>query len=709
MNAARYRMGVDIGGTFTDFVLEDVERGTLKLGKTLTTPADPSQAVIQGFEHLLKEVGLGAGDIGVLVHGTTLATNAVIERKGARTGLLTTAGFVDVLAIGRESRYDYYDLQLELPEPLVPRKLRRGVRERVDRDGNVVTALDRDSLAREVDALLRERVDSIAISYLHSYRNPAHERETAAYIASVSPSVTVSCSSEISAELREYERTSTVVLNAYLQPIMEHYLKRLEERLRSLGFRGSFQLMLSSGLLTSAEQARRFPVRLIESGPAGGTMLGAFYSRLTGQRDIIAFDMGGTTAKASLIHDGVATVAREFEVGRIERFKRGSGYPVRTPCVDIEEIGTGGGSIASIDRFGQVQVGPRSAGAAPGPACYGLGGTEPTVTDADLVLGYLDAAYFLGGEMRLDREAAARAIEERIAKPLGLSVTQAAWAIHRVANEEMANAFRIHAMEQGRDPSRYHLLAFGGAGPVHAYGVARILGSPALISPASAGVASALGFLVAPIAAEASQSYVVRLDRVDWDRVNAILDDLEHAGRNFLFTSGVAADGVSVARAADMQYLGQMHDIAVPLPSGRLTAADETRLREAFYARYKELFERVVTRIPIEALTWRVTVSARPPHLNLKWSTDKRREAARKGERQAFFSECGGYVSTPVYLRYALRPGDTFEGPAIIEERESTLVVGPQASVTVDEYGSLIAKLPAGRSPTTVSQDVEVV
>ncbi|HSD40290.1 MAG TPA: hydantoinase/oxoprolinase family protein, partial [Burkholderiales bacterium] len=447
---ARYRIGVDIGGTFTDFVMEDIERGTLTLGKTLTTPADPSDAVIEGLERLLEEAGISAGEISVLVHGTTLATNAVIERTGARTGLLTTAGFVDVLAIGRESRYDYYDLQLELPEPLVPRPLRRGVIERVDRDGTIVTPLDRASLAREVDALLAAGVESIAISYLHSYRNAAHERETAAYIARLAPQVSVSCSCDVSPEIREFERTSTTVINAYLQPIVERYLRRLDGRLAERGFKGSFQLMLSSGLLTTAKQAQQFPTRLIESGPAGGTMLGAFYSRLTGRRNLIAFDMGGTTAKASLIHDGEATVAREFEVGRIERFKRGSGYPVRTPCVDMEEIGTGGGSIASIDKLGQVQVGPRSAGSVPGPACYARGGKEPTVTDADLVLGYLDPDYFLGGEMKLHREAAAESIERRIARPLGLSTEQAAWGIHRVANEEMANAFRIHAMEQGR-------------------------------------------------------------------------------------------------------------------------------------------------------------------------------------------------------------------------------------------------------------------
>ena len=690
---ARYRIGVDIGGTFTDFVMEDIERGTLTLGKTLTTPADPSDAVIDGLERLLAEAGISAGEIAVLVHGTTLATNAVIERTGARTGLLTTAGFVDVLAIGRESRYDYYDLQLELPEPLVPRPLRRGVIERVDRDGTIVTPLDRASLAREVDALLAAGVESIAISYLHSYRNATHERETAAHIARVAPQVSVSCSCEVSPEIREFERTSTTVINAYLQPIVERYLRRLDGRLAERGFRGSFQLMLSSGLLTTARLAQQFPTRLIESGPAGGTMLGAFYSRLTGRRNLIAFDMGGTTAKASLIHDGEATVAREFEVGRIERFKRGSGYPVRTPCVDMEEIGTGGGSIASIDKLGQVQVGPRSAGSVPGPACYARGGKEPTVTDADLVLGYLDPDYFLGGEMKLHREAAAESIERRIARPLGLSTEQAAWAIHRVANEEMANAFRIHAMEQGRDPARYGLLAFGGAGPVHAYGVARILRSPTILSPASAGVASALGFLVAPIAAEGSQSYMARLDRIDWARVNEIYTQLEQAGRAFLAESGVKPDEMTVSRSADMQYLGQMHDIAVSIPLGTLGRADESRLREAFYGRYEELFQRVVTRIPVEALTWRVTVSAPAPHLNLRRVPDGS-GAARKGARPAFFPEAGAYVATPVYDRYAMGSGDRLTGPAIIEERESTLVVGPGARVEIDEFGSLIVEPP---------------
>jgi N-methylhydantoinase A/oxoprolinase/acetone carboxylase beta subunit len=686
---ARYRIGIDIGGTFTDFVLEDLTRGTLHLGKTLTTPADPSEAVIEGLQRLLRDIDADAAEIGVIVHGTTLATNAVIERTGAPTGLLTTEGFVDVLAIGRESRYDYYDLQMELPEPLVPRALRRGVPERVDRDGKVVRTLDRDALAREVTALAAAGVKSIAVSYLHAYRNPVHERASAEYIASAVPRVSVSLSSEVAPEIREFERTSTTVINAYLQPILEHYLARLHERLRALGFRGEFHLMLSSGLLTTADRARRFPARLIESGPAGGAMLGEFYAQLTGQRHLIAFDMGGTTAKASLIHDGEVAVAREFEVGRIDRFKRGSGFPVRTPCVDIEEIGTGGGSIASIDRLGQLKVGPRSAGSVPGPACYGRGGTQPTVTDADLVLGYLDPNYFLGGEMRLDADAAARAVTEHIAAPLGLSLEQAAWGIHRVANEDMANAFRIHAMEQGRDPSRYALLCFGGAGPVHAFGVARTLRTASILSPASAGVASALGFLVAPVAAEHSRSYVARLDRLDWPRLNALLDELERTGRAFLSAAGIAPEAVRVTRAADMQYVGQMHDIAVSVPNGALAAHHETALRDAFYARYRELFQRFVTRIPVEALTWRVTVSAPAPRIELR-RRDRSAAAARKGSRRAYFPDAGGYADTAVYDRYRLRAGDQLAGPAIVEERESTLVVGPAGSVTVDEYGSLI-------------------
>ncbi|HWI77968.1 MAG TPA: hydantoinase/oxoprolinase family protein [Ramlibacter sp.] len=687
---ARFRVGIDIGGTFTDFVLEDIASGRVRLGKLLTTPSDPSDGVVQGLKRLLGEGRVAAGDVDIVVHGTTLATNAIIERTGARTALLTTAGFTDVLAIGRESRYDYYDLGLQLPEPLVPRPLRFGVTERVDREGKIVVPLDEARLADVARQLQAQKVESVAVCFLHSYRNAEHERKAAAFLARVAPAVPVSCSCDISPEIREYERTSTTVINAYLQPIVERYLVRLQARLHEMGFRGAFQLMLSSGLLTTVERAQRLPVRLIESGPAGGTMLGAFYSRLTGHRNLIAFDMGGTTAKASLIHEGEASVAREFEVGRIERFKKGSGYPVRAPCVDIVEIGTGGGSIAWIDKLGQVQVGPRSASSVPGPACYARGGKQPTVTDADLILGYIDPRYFLGGEMKLDRAAAEEAVDRQIAGPLGISVVQAALAIHRVANEDMANAFRMHAMEQGRDSSRYGLLAFGGAGPVHAWGVARILRSPSIASPAHAGVASALGFLVAPIAAEMSQSYISRVDRPDWSELNAILAQLEAAGRQFLLNSGVKPGEIHVSRSADMQYLGQMHDIAVPVPGGQLGPNDGPRLLQAFYDQYKGLFQRVVTRIPVEALTWRVTCSASAPHIHLKPLGTSAAALAGKGRRRAFFPEHAEGIDVAVFDRHALPQHISLDGPVIVEERESTLVVGPGGRLRMDTFGTLI-------------------
>ena len=692
-----YRVGVDIGGTFTDVVLEDVATGMLRIGKVLTSLSDPSIAVIEGIVRLLGEADVATEEVDVVIHGTTLATNAVIERTGALTALLTTEGFIEVLAIARESRYDHYDLQLEFPKPLVARALRCGVAERIDRDGNIMRPLDIDQLGDALTQLRAAGVESIAVVYLHAYKNAVHERATASYISTIDPELPVSLSSEVAPEIREYERTSTTVINAYLQPIVERYLERLGGCLQELGLHGAFHLMLSSGLLTTAKQARRFPTRLIESGPAGGVMLGAYYAKLIGRKDLIAFDMGGTTAKASLIEDGQAQVAREFEVARVDRFKRGSGLPVRVPCLEIEEIGTGGGSIASIDGLGQIQVGPTSAGSDPGPACYGRGGGHPTVTDADLVLGYFNPDYFLGGEIKLDGDAAAQAIEQAIAKPLGLNLMQAAWGIHRVVNEQMANAFRIHAMEHGRDPADHALMCFGGAGPVHAYGIARVLRSPSIIAPAAAGVAAAVGFLIAPVAAEAARAYVVRLDYIDWTHLGELLDELEATGHAFLREAGIAVDAATVTRSADMQYVGQMHDIAVPIPSGRLRAADEERLRDAFDRRYRALFQRTVARIPVEALTWRVTVSAPAPDIDLRWRARSSADHERKTTRSVYFPEPNDFIDTPVYDRYALKPGDAFVGPAIIEERESTVVVGLGARVTMDAWGSLVIDPPSSQ------------
>ena len=608
-----YRVGVDIGGTFTDVVLEDAATGMLRIGKVLTSPSDPSIAVIEGIVRLLGEADVATEEVDVVIHGTTLATNAVIERTGALTALLTTEGFIDVLAIARESRYDHYDLQLELPEPLVARALRCGVAERIDRDGNIMRPLDIDQLGDALTQLRAAGVESIAVVYLHAYKNAVHEHATASYISTIDPELPVSLSSEVAPEIREYERTSTTVINAYLQPIVERYLERLGGRLQELGLHGAFHLMLSSELLTTAKQARRFPTRLIESGPAGGVMLGAYYAKLICRKDLIAFDMGGTTAKASLFEDEQAQVAREFEVARVDR--------------------------------------------------------HPTVTDADLVLGYLNPDYFLGGEIKLDGDAAAQAIEQAIAKPLGLNLMQAAWGIHRVVNEQMANAFRIHAMEHGRDPADHALMFFGGAGPVHAYGIARVLRSPSIIAPAAVGVAAAVGFLIAPVAAEAARAYVVRLDYIDWTHLGELLDELEATGHAFLREAGIAVDAATVTRSADMQYVGQMHDIAVPIPSGRLRGADEERLRDAFDRRYRALFQRTVARIPVEALTWRVTVSAPAPDIDLRWRARSSADHERKTTRSVYFPEPNDFIDTPVYDRYALKPGDAFVGPAIIEDR----------------------------------------
>jgi N-methylhydantoinase A len=691
-----YRVGVDIGGTFTDLVLAESGTGKLHIGKTLTTPHDPSEAVAVGLRELLTKTGVSPKDIELFVHGTTLATNAVIERTGAPTGLLTTEGFIDVLTIAREARYDTFDLQIELPEPLIKRSWRRGVRERINSEGKVLTPLNREQLQKEIEYLRDIGIGSIAITYLHAHKNSQHEVETAELINELVPELYVSCSHEVSPEIREYERTSTTVINAYLQPITERYLSRLAARLSETGLTCTIHLMLSSGLLTTLEEARRFPSRLIESGPAGGVTLARVYSQMSDYRNLIAFDMGGTTAKASLIHDGKIEIAREFEVARLHRFLRGSGFPVRVPCVDIVEIGTGGGSIAWIDHLGQLQVGPRSAGSVPGPACYDRGGQSPTVTDADLMLGYLDPDYFLGGEMPLNIEASRRAIEDTIATPMGISVAQAAWGIHRVANEDMANAFRIHAMEHGRDASRYALLSVGGAGPVHACGVARILGSPAVLSPASAGVASALGFLFAPIATEKARPYVARLDEINWGHLSKILDEMEQSGRRFLRKAGVKDHEIVVRRTADMQYVGQMYDISVPIPNGPLGLRDEERLRQAFLSRYRELFQRAAL-LPIEALMWRVTVSATAPRPALGAPAEADYRAAKKGERKAWFPEFRDYVTTDVLDRYSLSPGYACTGPAIVEEREATLVIWPGTRMTVDPRGALILEPPESR------------
>jgi N-methylhydantoinase A len=688
------RAGVDVGGTFTDVLLLDETAGNFGVAKTLTTPTDPAEGVLRGLGLALGAAGASPAALRHVVHGTTLVTNAIIERRGAPTALVTTRGFRDVLDIAREHRYDMYDLLLELPRPLVPREQRYEVAERSLADGTVARAPDLAEVDAIADALTARGIRTAAVVFLHAYRNPAHERLVGARLRERCPGLRVSLSSEVAGEIREYERTSTTVANAYVQELLDQYLGQLTESLTATGFAGRLLVMLSNGGLATVETARRFPVRSIESGPAAGALAAAHLGRTSGHPNLLSFDMGGTTAKACLIEDGRPFTTSEFEVDRRYRFKAGSGLPIRAPAIELIEIGAGGGSVARVDQFGLVKVGPESAGASPGPAAYGLGGGQPTVTDADLVLGYLNPQFFLGGSMRLDPDAAAAAIRTHLAAPLGLSVVEAAWAVHRVVNESMAAAARIHAVERGKDVRQYPLFAFGGAGPVHAFRVAQILGLRRLIAPFAAGVGSTLGFLVAPLAFDFVRGAAGRLDHLDWAEIAGLYREMEAEGRALLAAAGVAPGDVTVTRSCDMRLAGQAHQIDVTVPPGPLTADSAELIREAFDRTYRGLFQRAAPGVPVEALNWRVKVAGPRPAVPLRRPTaGGSRDAARKGERPIYLPERGDFGPVPVYDRYALPAGARFSGPAVVEERESTVVIGPGASAAVDEWSNLVVDL----------------
>jgi len=710
----RARLGVDIGGTFTDLVVIDDATGTARVGKVLTTTKDPAHGVEEGIHALLDEAGVRSDAVRAVVHGTTLATNALIERKGAKTALLTTEGFRDALEIRREGRYDMYDLFIDPPPPLVPRHLRREVPERLLADGSILKTLDEAAARRALAELAREGVEALAICLLHAYVNPAHERRLSEIAREVSPGLSVSCSSEVVPEIREYERASTTCANVYVAPLMARYLEDLERRLAALGIDGQLYIMQSSGGTALPPLARRLPVRLVESGPAAGALAAAQAARERHEPKLLSFDMGGTTAKACVIDDGVPLVGRELEVARADRFKKGSGLPIRVPVIELIEIGAGGGSIARVDRMGLLKVGPDSAGADPGPACYTLGGRHPTVTDADLLLGYLDAEFFLGGRMRLDREAAHRVVGEHVARRLGLDVTGAAWGIHRVVNENMAAAARIHGIERGRDLRQYPLFAFGGAGPVHCWQVAKILKVPRILIPFGAGAMSAYGLLAAPLAFDFVRTGRQRLDRADWPAINRLFAEMEEEGRALLARAGVAPADIHLSRIAEMRHAGQGHEVECAMPLGALSTESLPTITASFENAYRALYHRLPHGVPIEALNWRLTVSGpqpgtglsgrsepgraliRPPSVHASRTAPTTTGSARatKGARQAYFAEVGGFVETPVYDRYALHAGAEFAGPAIVEERESTAVVGPGARCRVDDGFGLVVEIP---------------
>ena len=685
------RIGIDVGGTFTDFVLLDDATGETRTYKCLTTPRDPSDAMEEGIRGLERQVPGCMVRVEEIIHGTTLVINAIIERKGARTGLITTRGFRDVLELGREIRYAAYDAFAEMPEPLVPRERRLEVDERMRADGSVLTALDESQARAALRALGNMKVESVAVCLLNSFENPVHELALKRLIGEELPGASVSISYEVLPQIREYERTSTTVTNAYVKPLTARYLGRLRERLASMGFKGRLFIMLSSGGVTSAETAAEFPVRIIESGPTAAVIAGEYFSRLFDLPEMFCFDMGGTTAKSCLIQGGIAGVVPTFEVGRVQRFQKGSGITIQVPVVDLMEIGAGGGSIARRSRLGTLQVGPESAGAEPGPICYGRGGTEPTVTDADLLLGYLDADYFLGGTMKLDAEAAQRGIEERVAKPLGVSYLQALWGIHDLINETMAAAAKTHIAERGGNPKVVTVAAFGGAGPVHAYGLARKLGSPRLIVPPNAGVGSALGFFTAPRAFDLVRSHKTPFLSGDYAQIEALFRELEAEGERTLRKAG-AEGPIGFTRSVDARFIGQGAETNLPLPERDFTLVDPEELRTRFDDIYRRLYGRTYPESPVEFVNFCVRASLPVQLLSLPKlpaAPGRRAGDAVKGERRAYSGISRDFVPHTVYDRYKLFPGAAFAGPAIVEERESTVIIGEDAKATVDEYGFL--------------------
>ena len=693
------RVGVDIGGTFTDLMLIDGD-GRVEIGKTLTT-ADPSQGVEQILVEVLQRIGRDGGAVRNVVHGTTLVTNAIIERKGARTALIATAGFRDSVEIGREHRYDLYDLMLEHPAPLVPRHLRFDVPERTLADGTQLVPLDEARVARLAAELDEAGVEAAAICFLHSYTNPDSENRARKVFNEAAPRLRVSLSSEAAPEIGEFARASTTIANVYVQPLTERYLTELQSRLARLGVGGQLLVMLSGGGTAAPSTCIQHPIRMLESGPAAGALAAAGIGEANGRGAMLSFDMGGTTAKLSVVEGGSPLIANEFEVDRRYRFKKGSGLPIKAPVIEMIEIGAGGGSIARVDSLGLLKAGPDSAGADPGPACYGRGGRLPTVTDADLALGYLDPDFFLGGALRLDKAAAEEALRAEIAEPMGVSAAEAAYGVCRVVDENMANAARVHVIERGKNPLALGVIAFGGAGPVHGYRVAELLGCSELILPYGAGVASAMGLLAAPPAFDFVRPHYGRLDELDWERVTALLEEMEAQGAGLLAESGAGPDQITHARSADIRYVGQGHHISVPIPGGAVTAAHRPAIAADFDRIYQNLYGRPGPPVELEALSWRVTSRGPRPDLpDMGGGSSADPAAARKGERPAYFASpdhpAGRFVPTPVYDRYRLGPGADIRGPAIIEERESTAVIGPGGRVRVNERLDLVVEVGGG-------------
>jgi len=693
----RLRLGVDIGGTFTDFALFDESTRMLATHKQLTTPSDPSDCVLEGIDRLLTREGRTVSELRAVIHGTTLITNAVIERKGARTGMLVTEGFRDILDVGMESRYDLFDLRIEFSDPVVPRGLRVGIPERMRHDGEPELALDEHAVREAVRRLVEDdQIESLAICFLHAYVNPAHEQQALSLVRELYPTLPVCSSADIAPVMREFERWSTTTVNAYTQPLAVSYLGRIEQELASRGFEGAFLIMTSSGGALTSAQAQRWPVRLIESGPAAGALMAASVGEQAGYPDILSFDMGGTTAKGAVVRDAKPMKRYRLEVARAHEFRAGSGVPLRIPVIDMIEIGAGGGSLAAVDERGLLAVGPRSAGAAPGPACYGQGGEQATLTDANTLLGYLVPTRFLGGEMPLDVGKASTAIESHVAAPLGVDAARAAWGIHEVINEDVARAFRMHGSETGFDYRNCTMVAFGGSGPVHAVRVARNLGIPRVIFPPAAGVMSAVGLLVAPLAVELMRSERTRLDALSDPGIESRFAPLIEQATGFLEAAGVARGDVVIERRMDMRYAGQGYEVEVTLPPLGDEGSTVALLPARFRARYAEVFSDVTLDQPLEIVNWKVEATAPQPEVGAEFGLGFHRPGeAIIGTHPVYQPESGTVLDCPIIDRYTLGPGAVVEGPALLQERESTCVIGEGETLRIDDALNAVAELRA--------------
>jgi N-methylhydantoinase A len=684
---ARIRLAVDIGGTFTDVVIE-TPSGRLTT-KVLTTPAAPEEGVIEGIGVVLKLAGLEPSAVGLFIHGTTLATNALIERKGAKTAFVTTAGLRDILEMGYEKRFEQYDFYMDKPEPLVPRPLRFPVRERISAKGAVLEPLHEDDLETAAEMIRTSGVQAVAVGFIHAYAHAEHERRARDILAGLLPGVTICISSEVCPEIREYERFSTTCANAYVRPMMAGYLNRLRSRLDTIGLRAPLFLMMSGGGLTTLDHATRFPIRLVESGPAGGVILAGQIARECDLPATIAFDMGGTTAKICLLDDGEPERARRFEVARIYRDMKGSGLPVRIPVVEMVEIGAGGGSIARVDAMKRITVGPDSAGADPGPACYGRGGQAPTVTDANVALGRIDPTRFAGGRIALDKGKATAALGADVGSKLGLADHGPAAGVAEIVEENMANAARVHAIERGKVIDRYTMVAFGGGAPLHAGRLAEKLGIGRVLIPVGAGVGSAIGFLRAPIAYEVVRSWRVPLDQSDLGEANRLIASLRDEA-HAVVASGAGKTALTETRLVDVRYVGQGHELPISLPNRPLAASDLPDLRKRFEDRYRQIYGLHLPDMAVEIVTWSVTVSTvLEPPAKLA-AAGRTGTAAPIGRRPVYEPARGELVEMPIYARADLKPGVGIDGPAVIVEDETTTIIPASFGATVNSRGDIV-------------------